>query len=46
MYCIASKPADTDFNVVTPASLVTVTVAVMVSFAGTEQIIDLVLLLD
>ena len=45
-YCIANKPAELGFVVVTPAALVMVTVASMVSFDGTEQIIDLVLLLD
>ena len=39
-----SKPAETDSDVVTPAVIVTVTLTV--SFAGTQQIIDRVLLLD
>ena len=41
-----SEPAEADFDVVTPAALMMVTVTLTVSFAGTEQIIDRVLSLD
>ena len=41
-----SKPAEADFDVVTPAALMMVTVTLTVSLAGTEQIIDWVLSLD
>ena len=41
IFCsFASKPAEADFDVATPAALVIVTVTLMVSFAGTEQFID------
>ena len=42
----ASKPVEADFDAVTPAALVIVTVALTASFAGTEQFIVCVLLLD
>lgn len=47
LFCnFASKPAEADFDALTPAALVIMTVALTISFAGTEQFIDLVLLLD
>ena len=41
-----NKPEYVDFITVLPAALVTVTFTLSVSVDGTEQIIDLVLLLD
>ena len=41
-----SEPEEADSDAVTPAALVIVTVALTVLFAGTEQFIDRVLLLD